>query len=149
MAVTLTEVDHACWTAHSQVKEDLSRIYNDAPSERLPQNANAFVQSHLNSGGVFCCALFDGQLLAAVSVEKKAEAWWLAHFCVRKSMRRRGIGSRLLALIAEAAHEQGRTLRVEATQLQLEDQLLLTRLGYRPKASGFYFELNPLAAGGY
>ncbi|MGC3875276.1 acetyl-CoA sensor PanZ family protein [Halomonas sp. GXIMD04776] len=149
MAVTLTEVDHACWLKHSQVEADLARIYHDAPSERLPQVADAFVESHLKSGGVFCCALFDDRLLAAVSVQKKTEAWWLAHFCVRKSMRRRGIGSRLLALIAEAAHEQGKALRVEANQLQLEDQLLLTRLGYRPKASGFYFELNPLAAGGY
>nr|WP_299380549.1 acetyl-CoA sensor PanZ family protein [uncultured Halomonas sp.] len=149
MAVTLTEVDHGCWETHDQVKVDLSRIYHDAPSERLPQNANTFVQTHLNGGGVFCCALFDDRLLAAVSVQKEADAWWLAYFCVRKSMRRRGIGSRLMALIAEAAREQGRTLRVEAAQLQLEDQLLLTRLGYRPKAGGVYFELNPLAAGGY
>ncbi|WP_227367368.1 acetyl-CoA sensor PanZ family protein [Halomonas sp. M20] len=149
MAVMLTEVDHACWEAQAQVKIDLSRIYHDAPSERLPQNANTFVQSHLNGGGVFYCALFDDRLLAAVSVQKEADTWWLAYFCVRKSMRRRGIGSRLMALIAEAAREQSNTLRVEATQLQLEDQLLLTRLGYRPKAGGVYFELNPLAAGGY
>nr|WP_298411600.1 acetyl-CoA sensor PanZ family protein [uncultured Halomonas sp.] len=149
MTVTLMEVDHASWEAHDQVRVDLSRIYHDAPSERLPQNANTFVQSHLNDDGVFYCALFDDRLLAAVSVQKETDAWWLAYFCVRKSMRRRGIGSRLMALIAEAAREQGKTLRVAATQLQLEDQLLLTRLGYRPKASGLYFELNPLAAGGY
>ncbi|SHF77524.1 Acetyltransferase (GNAT) domain-containing protein [Modicisalibacter ilicicola DSM 19980] len=148
MPVTLTEVDHAGWVADSQARADLSRIYHDAPGERLPAPADEFVCEHLKHGGVFCCALFDNRLLAAVSVNKASAAWWLAHFCVRKNMRRRGIGSRLLALISEAAHDQGKALRVEAMHLQMEDQLLLVRLGYRLEASGTYFELNPLAAGG-
>ena len=148
MPVTLEEVDHTRWTVDEQVRTDLSRIYHDAPAERLPRASDAFVREHLEHGGVFCCALFNNRLLAAVSVTKQVDAWWLSHFCVRKATRRRGVGSRLLILIAETAHDQGAVLRIEASQLYLEDQLLLVRLGYRLEASGCYFELNPLASGG-
>lgn len=148
MPVTLEEVDHARWVAEGQVRTDLSRIYHDAPRERLPRSPDVFVREHLEQGGVFCGASFNDRLLAAVSVIKHADAWWLSHFCVRKTTRRRGVGSRLLILIAEAAHAQDAVLRIEAAQLQLEDQLLLTRLGYRLEASGSYFELNPFASGG-
>ncbi|GHB11411.1 acetyl-CoA sensor PanZ family protein [Modicisalibacter luteus] len=148
MPVTLEEVDHARWTAEEQVRTDLSRIYHDAPVERLPRSPDAFVREHLEHGGVFCCALFNDRLLAAVRIIKQAEVWWLSHFCVRKTTRRRGVGSRLLILIAETAHDQGAVLRTEASQLHLEDQLLLARLGYKLEANGSYFELNPLASGG-
>lgn len=148
MPVTLEEIDHMRWAADAQVGVDLSRIYHDAPAERLPQAADDFVREHLVSGGVFCCALFNDRLLAAVSVRKEPGAWWLSHFCVRRVTRRRGVGSRLLALVAEAAQRRNNVLRVEASHLRMEDQLLLSRLGYRLEASGSYFELNPLASGG-
>lgn len=148
MPVTLEEIDHARWAMDAQVSVDLSRIYQDAPTDRLPLAVDDFVRTHLESGGVFCCALFNDRLLGAVRVIKTPGAWWLSHFCVRKTTRRRGVGSRLLALVAETAHARNSMLRVEAEHLQLEDQLLLTRLGYRLEVSGSYFELNPLASGG-
>ncbi len=148
MPVTLEEIDHARWAADAQVSVDLSRIYQDAPADRLPLAVEEFVRTHLESGGVFCCALFNDRLLGAVRVSKEPGAWWLSHFCVRKTTRRRGVGSRLLALVAETAQAQRSALRVDASHLQLEDQLLLARLGYRLEVSGSYFELNPLASGG-
>ncbi|WP_444679054.1 hypothetical protein [Halomonas sp. E19] len=54
-----------------------------------------------------------------------------------------GVGSRLLALIGDAAREEGRTLRVSVAELPLADQLLLSRLGYRLHAADDYFELRP------
>lgn len=148
MPVTLQEIDHARWATDAQVEADLLRIYQDAPPDRLPLAVEEFVRVHLEGGGVFCCALFNDRLLAAVRVHKDPGAWWLSHFCVRKTTRRRGVGSRLLALVAESAQYRNSALRVEASHLQLEDQLLLARLGYRLEASGSYFELNPLASGG-
>lgn len=148
MPVTLEEVDYTRWEVDAQARLDLSRIYRDAPAERLPRPVDDFIREHLENGGVFCCALFNDRFLGAVSVSKQTGAWSLSHFCVRKTTRRRGVGSRLLALMAASAHEQGCMLRAEVSQLSLEDQLLLKRLGYRLDASGSYFELNPLASGG-
>nr|WP_297460947.1 acetyl-CoA sensor PanZ family protein [uncultured Halomonas sp.] len=148
MPVTLEEIDHARWARDAQAVADLARIYQDAPSNRLPLAIDDFVRTHLESGGTFCCALFNDRLLGAVRVSKDADAWWLSHFCVRKTTRRRGVGSRLLALVAETARDRNSALRVEASHLHMEDQLLLTRLGYRLEVNGSYFELNPLASGG-
>lgn len=148
MPVMLEEIDHARWAVDAQAGVDLSRIYQDAPPDRLPLAVDDFVRTHLENGGVFCCALFNDRLLGAVRVRKEPGAWWLSHFCVRKTTRRRGVGSRLLALVAETARDGNSTLRVEAEHLQMEDQLLLARLGYRLEVSGSYFELNPLASGG-
>ncbi|MBD3898470.1 acetyl-CoA sensor PanZ family protein [Halomonas sp. ML-15] len=143
MPVALHRVDHSEWSTDDQTALDLSRIYADAPAERLPAPAEEFIRAHLESGGQFCCACFNGRLLAAVAVEVDAEAWWLAYTCVRKTTRRRGVGSRLLALIGEAAAGERRVLRVASSTLQMGDQLLLTRLGYRASPAGDYFELNP------
>ena len=148
MPVTLEVVDHARWAVEEQIRTDLSRIYHDAPAERLPRPPDVFVREYLEHGDVFCCALFNDRLLAAVNVNKQPNAWWLSHFCVRKTTRRRGVGSRLLMLVAGAAHDQGAVLRIETSQLHLEDQMLLARLGYRLETSGSYFELNPFASGG-
>ena len=53
---------------------------------------------------------------------------------VRKTTRRRGVGSRLMALISEQAKEEGRVLRIATTTLPLADRVLLSKLGYRPIA---------------
>lgn len=147
MPVILEEIDHTRWAEDAQAGVDLSRIYHDAPVERLPVNADDFIRERLEAGDVFCCALFNDRLLGAVCVHKDQHAWWLSHFCVRKITRRRGVGSRLLSLVAEAAKSQGYVLRVEMTQLHMEDQLMLARLGYRLRTNSPYFELNPLASG--
>ncbi|MDW5378391.1 acetyl-CoA sensor PanZ family protein [Halomonas sp. HP20-15] len=146
MPVTLEQLDHARWTADAQAGADLSRIYQDASPELLPLPAEEFVRGHLESGGEFCCARFNGRLLAAVSMRREPGAWWLSHFCVREATRRRGVGSRLMALVAAAAGDTA--LRIEADQLPLESQLLLVRLGYRLEENGAYFELMTPASGG-
>ncbi|MFC3283261.1 GNAT family N-acetyltransferase [Litchfieldella rifensis] len=148
MPVTLHKVDYACWAADVQVARDLSLIYADAPAQRLPLPADEYILQHLSQGGLFCCARFNERLLGAVAVERDDEAWWLSHFCVRKATRRRGVGSRLLALVGESAYGEGRVLRVAVSSLMVGDQLLLSRLGYRLAEGGNYFELNPLASQG-
>lgn len=143
MPVTLQFVDHSRWACDSQVQHDLERIYDDAPAERLPQPVAAFIQTWLDAGRSFGCAHFNDRLIGAVAIHVDDQAWWLSHFCIRKATRRRGVGSRLLALIGDAAREEGRTLRVSAPELPLADQLLLSRLGYRLHAAADYFELRP------
>ncbi|WP_163559743.1 acetyl-CoA sensor PanZ family protein [Halomonas sp. NO4] len=147
MPVTLYFVDQAAWEADAQVQQDLQRIYADAPAERLPVPVDEFVHDHLGAGNFFGCARFNDRLLGAVAIRPDAEAWWLSELCVRKTTRRRGVGSRLLALVSSAAHEQGRQLRAPASQLPLADQLLLSRLGYRLHDTGDYFELDTPSQG--
>ncbi|WP_275286815.1 acetyl-CoA sensor PanZ family protein [Halomonas elongata] len=149
MPVTLQRVDQAVWASNTQARTDLLRIYADAPTERLPQDPEAFVREHLAAAHFFCCAHFNDRLLGAVAVRPDAEAWWLSHLCVRKTTRRRGVGSRLLALTSEAAHHDGLRLRVISSQLSVADQMLLKRLGYRLTQAGDYFELDlpPKGAG--
>ncbi|WP_445158682.1 acetyl-CoA sensor PanZ family protein [Halomonas sp. E14] len=143
MPVTLQFVDHSRWACESQVQHDLKRIYDDAPAERLPLPAGAFIETWLQAGRRFGCAHFNDRLIGAVAIATDDQAWWLSHFCIRKATRRRGVGSRLLALIGDAAREEGRTLRVSVAELPLADQLLLSRLGYRLHAADDYFELRP------
>lgn len=143
MPVTLHTVDHAAWSAQAQDAHDLERIYADAPAERLPQPVDAFIHTHLVNGGLFCCARFNDRLLGAVAVTTDATAWWLAYICVRETTRRRGVGSRLLALVGEAAAAEGCVLRISTSILRVDDQLLLGKLGYRQSSQGDYFEFDP------
>jgi ribosomal protein S18 acetylase RimI-like enzyme len=140
MPVTLHPVDRAAWEADAQAQLDLARIYADAPQERLPAPVDAFVQNHLTAGHTFLCARFNERLIGAVAQRDDGEAWWLSHFCVRKTTRRRGVGTRLMTLVGQAASAQGRSLRAEVTQLQMADQVLLSRLGFRFEREGDYFE---------
>ena len=134
MPVTLQIVDQAHWEAHDQVQLDLMRVYQDAPQERMPaETVETFIQQHLASQHRFGCAHFNDRLLGAVAmVEGEDGAWWLSDLCVRKTTRRRGVGSRLMALLAAWARTQHTTLRIETTSLPLADRMLLSKLGYRP-----------------
>ena len=143
MPVTLHLVDNAAWVEDAQIRLDLQRIYLDAPAERLPAAVDDFIRDHLSAGHFFGCARFNDRLLGAVAVRSDPDAWWLSQMCVRKTTRRRGVGSRLLALISRSAHDRGCQLRVPASQLPMPDQMLLSRLGYRLHATGNYFELDP------
>jgi GNAT superfamily N-acetyltransferase len=149
MPVTLYLVDKSVWESDPQVQLDLQRIYADAPAERLHMPEDVFIRKHLEAGYFFGCARFNDRLLAAVAVDADDEAWWLTELCVRKTTRRRGVGSRLLALVSEAARNAGCELRAPSSRLPVADQVLLTRLGYRPHATGDYFQLaSPLQGGG-
>lgn len=61
---------------------------------------------------------------------------------MRKTTRRRGVGSRLMAMLGEQAKQEGRVLRIETSSLPLADRVLLSKLGYRPMANA-----QPQAAG--
>lgn len=136
MPVTLQYVNQARWGADEQVRIDLVRIYEDAPQERMPPpRVLPFIEQHLQGQHVFACALFNDRLLGAVAVQEGDDrAWWLSELCVRKTTRRRGVGSRLMALMGEQAKEEGRVLRIATTTLPLADRVLLSKLGYRPIA---------------
>jgi len=147
MPVTLHPVDRAAWEADAQAQVDLARIYADAPSERLPASVDDFIQSHLAGGHRFLCARFNDRLIGAVAQRDDGSAWWLSHFCIRKPTRRRGVGTRLLTLVGQAAQVENRALRAELSQLQLADQVLLTRLGYRLEQHSGFYELLMLEGG--
>ncbi|MBE0463182.1 MAG: acetyl-CoA sensor PanZ family protein [Halomonadaceae bacterium] len=134
MPVTLEHVDLARWDADEQVRLDLIRIYEDAPKERVPaQDVLPFIEQHLNAHHFFACAHFNDHLLGAAAIQEGPDrAWWLSELCVRKITRRRGVGSRLMALLGEQAKQEERKLRIETTHLPLADQVLLSKLGYRP-----------------
>ncbi|MFQ3790380.1 acetyl-CoA sensor PanZ family protein [Halomonas sp. A29] len=148
MPVTLHLVDKAAWESDPQVQHDLQRIYADAPAERLGVPVATFLREHLEAGHFFGCARFNDRLLGAVAVSTDEQAWWLSELCVRKATRRRGVGSRLLALVSNAARTEGLELRTLSSQLPVADQMLLTRLGYRLDITGDYFELAPPLQGG-
>ncbi len=148
MPVTLQQVDQAAWEADAQVRLDLARIYTDAPAERLPLPVDDFIRDHLAHGHLFSCARFNDRLLGAVAVKPDQQAWWLSHLCVRRTTRRRGVGSRLLSLVSEVAHAEGCRLYAASSQLPVADQMLLTRLGYRLTQDGDYFELDLSPQGG-
>lgn len=137
MPVTLHHVDQARWEADEQVRLDLVRIYQDAPQERMPTpTVEPFIDAHFNGRHFFACALFNDRLLGAVAVQEGTDrAWWLSELCVRTTTRRRGVGSRLMALLGEQAKQEGRVLRIETSSLPLADRVLLSKLGYRPMAN--------------
>jgi GNAT superfamily N-acetyltransferase len=137
MPVTLHHVDQARWEADEQVRLDLVRIYQDAPQERMPTpTVEPFIEQHFEGQHFFACALFNDRLLGAVAVQEGEDrAWWLSELCVRKTTRRRGVGSRLMALLGEQAKQEGRLLRIETSTLPLADRVLLSKLGYRRMAN--------------
>lgn len=137
MPVTLHHVDQARWEADEQVRIDLVRIYQDAPQERMPTpTVEPFIEQHFKGQHFFACAHFNDRLLGAVAVQEGDDrAWWLSELCVRKTTRRRGVGSRLMALLGEQAKQEGRVLRIETSSLPLADRVLLSKLGYRPMAN--------------
>ncbi|WP_458524567.1 GNAT family N-acetyltransferase [Onishia taeanensis] len=146
MPVTLLKVAKAEWERDPQLALDLSRIYADAPAERLPLPADDYIRDQLERQGTFCGARFNDRLLGAVAMTEIDDAWWLSHLCVRKTTRRRGVASRLVTLICQEAFREGYLLRVAASTLMLGDELLLKRLGFRLVANGEHYEMDPKAS---
>ncbi|MWJ28637.1 acetyl-CoA sensor PanZ family protein [Halomonas sp. ZH2S] len=132
MPVTLQYVDQMSWEADAQIRLDIVRIYRDAPPDRMACHVESFIERHLKDGHCFACAHFNDRLLGAVAITAEADALWLTDLCVRKITRRRGVGSRLMALLAEQAASEGKVLRIATHSLPLADRVLLSRLGYRP-----------------
>ena len=141
MPVTLYRVDRDVWDADEQVRIDLTRIYADAPEDRIQLPPGTYVTGQLERG-FFWTARFNERLLGAVAVSQGDDRWHMRDLCVRKTTRRRGVGSRLLALISAAANQEGMKLSVAASQLTLADQMLLKRLGYQLTRSSDDFQLD-------
>lgn len=133
MPVTLQHLDQNRWEEDAQARQDLIRIYLDAPAERMADTAaEPFIRQRLQAGNGFACAHFNARLLGAVVLAPAANGdWWLSDLCVRATTRRRGVGTRLMALVAAEAHAEGHDLRVANATLTHADRMLMSRLGYR------------------
>ena len=61
---------------------------------------------------------------------------------MRSVTRRRGVGSRLLTLVIEAAHTEGKAIRVAADALMTQDHIILQRMGYILNEAGDSYLLD-------
>lgn len=139
-------------TSDPALLEQLNKIYQDAEPERLKlpgqtqgQPVDKFIQDVLNDDQrTFYCALFNERLIGALVTEQESETLWaISHLCVRKVTRRRGVGSRLLALTLMAAKEAGVTISAPAHALMTPDHIILQRMGYQLTEQGDHYLLNP------
>ncbi|SFX33286.1 acetyl-CoA sensor PanZ family protein [Marinospirillum alkaliphilum] len=147
MPVALIQADATTLADQPAWRCDLEKIYSEAePMRRTldgePMDAPLFIDTALGlQGNWFAGALFNDHLIGAVLVSMSDEEWQLRHLCVREVTRRRGVGTRLMALVASMAREQGLRVRVPDTGLTMADQKLVCRLGYVPcPERGFILE---------
>lgn len=151
MPVVLREVNAQALADQPMWRIDLQKIYAEADPRRLslggdPLTVDDFIeQAILPADNWFAGALFNDHLIGALLVTMMPDEWQVQHLCVRAVTRRRGVGSRLMALLAAQARSRSRLLRVPDTGLTLADQMLLSRLGYSqcPEGKGFIFA-NPV-----
>lgn len=127
-------------TSDPALLEQLSKIYHDAEPERLQQSGqeNVAVEDFIRNvltdeTRSFYCALFNERLIGALVIHKPGDdaQWAMSHLCVRKVTRRRGVGSRLLALTLQAAKDEGTALIAPADALMTPDHIILQRMGYQ------------------
>lgn len=148
MPVQLMQADAQALADQSAWRADLEKIYSEAePLRRTLQGqeleAPHFIDTALQDRcNWFAAALFNDHLIGAVLVSSLPEEWQLRHLCVRQVTRRRGVGSRLMALVAERGREKGLRICVPDENLTHADQMLVRRLGYFLDASSGHFILE-------
>ena len=141
MPVFMVPVTAKVLDREEQWSLDLHRIYSEADALRLclegeTLDANAFIQEALAKDALekkerwFAAALFNDHLIGAVLVTEKPQAWYLQHLCVREVTRRRGVGSRLMTLVATEGRNRGHQVCVPRDGLTPADEMLVRRLGY-------------------
>lgn len=148
MPVVMIQADAATLAEQPGWMADLLKIYSEAEPHRRTldgesMEAEAFIHQALQQdNNWFAGALFNDHLIGAVLVSMSDSEWQLRHLCVREVTRRRGVGSRLMALTAAQAREQGLCVCVPDAGLTLADQVLVSRLGYTrcPEGRGFILE---------
>jgi len=148
MPVQLIRADTKALAEQSAWRTDLEKIYSEAEPLRRTLHgevleAPLFIDTALqDASNWFATALFNDHLIGAVLVSSLPDEWELRHLCVREVTRRRGVGSRLMALVAAKAREKGLRLCVPDENLTHADQMLVTRLGYTLNESqgGFILE---------
>lgn len=147
MPVVLREVNAQALADQPSWRIDLQKIYAEADPQRLslgagPLTVDDFIeQAILPADNWFAGALFNDHLIGALLVTMTPDEWQVQHLCVRTVTRRRGVGSRLMALLAAQARSRSRLLRVPDIDLTLADQMLFRRLGYSPCPGGNGFIL--------
>lgn len=128
--------------------EQLEKIYADAQPERRAliegtASSKDFVAHILaDPQQAFYCGLFNDRLIAAVAVAKTDTYWQVSHLCVRTVTRRRGVGSRLLLLVLNAAKADNKTVRIPAEALLTPDHIILQRMGYQLNEAGDFYHLE-------
>ncbi|WP_330927426.1 acetyl-CoA sensor PanZ family protein [Candidatus Sororendozoicomonas aggregata] len=115
MPVTIEEIIQPS----SQDRDDLQKIYEDAPSwmldnwrstdhssaiARLLDTVAQTEDQHLYA------ARFNHRLLGALIVDKQNDRWLIHHLCVRQLTRGRGVGSRLLRVVTQKALTKGKAI---------------------------------------
>ncbi|WP_416886129.1 acetyl-CoA sensor PanZ family protein [Marinospirillum sp.] len=148
MPVLLRKIDTTILQQEPGWQTDLHKIYSEAEPERrclkeVPLEVEPFIAQALSlEGRWFAGALFNDHLIGAALVSPvREDEWQVRHLCVRAVTRRRGVASRLMALIAAQAQQQGVVLVVPDAGLSLADQVLVGRLGCQrcPERQGFVF----------
>lgn len=136
MPVFLVPVTAEVLDKEDQWLVDLRKIYSEAEAVRRCLNgqslaADTFIQQALDQQQRwFAAALFNDHLIGAVLVTEQEDTWFLQHLCVREVTRRRGVGSRLMALIGVEAKARGKKVCVPREGLTPADEMLVRRLGY-------------------
>ncbi len=148
MPVLMQQVTTEVFQSHPVWAEDLQKIYTEANEarrcldEQVLEAGDFVTQALERPQHWFAAALFNEHLIGAVLVEAQPDLWLLRHLCVREVTRRRGVASRLMALVAAEGHAQSVRLIVPAQGLTLADQVLVERLGYRINTQTGDFELS-------
>lgn len=113
----------------AQDRTDLEKIYADAPAWLLAPYPDA--ASLIDAGlaeGCLIAGRFNDRLLGAAWLQQDADGWRLAHICVRKITRSRGVGQRLIAEARQRAAKTCQPLALLAPLDRLEVQALARRL---------------------
>lgn len=99
----------------AQDRQDLAKIYHDAPAELFVPfaDAHALIENGL-SEKTLIAARFNDRLLGAAQLIRDDRQWRLTHLCVRKATRRRGVAERLLSEALKLADAAECQLRLQA-----------------------------------
>ncbi|MFM9484764.1 acetyl-CoA sensor PanZ family protein [Pseudomonas monachiensis] len=115
--------------ATAQDRQDLQKIYSDAPDWLFPpfSGASQLIEDCLRDGTLIA-GRFNDRLLGAARLQRHQDAWHLSLICVRKITRRRGVAERLVAEARKMAAQSGMPLRLLAPAGHLEAQALAAKL---------------------
>ena len=107
MPVFIVKADATTLAENPSWLVDLHKIY----AEMLDEEAPAFIEKTLEYSKTqpncwFAGALFNDHLLGAALVVESGNIWQLSYLSVRKTTRRRGVGTRLLSVLTAQAAER-------------------------------------------
>ncbi|MGE8153802.1 acetyl-CoA sensor PanZ family protein [Pseudomonas vancouverensis] len=125
MPIIVEKLNHAT----SQDRQDLQKIYHDAPDWLFAPLSNdaQLIEDCLQDGSLIT-GRFNDRLLGAARLQRHPDVWHLSHLCVRKITRRRGVAERLVCEAQKMAAQTGASLRLLAPAGHLEAQALAAKL---------------------